>query len=98
MSPRTLEVLPTADGVALVRLCKGAGLPSRVPDVYGLGSRGSVEPPARAGLRGKPADRDVGVSDGSLSVMNERHGQRRDADLRTRLRSRDVSVGAWLTG
>jgi hypothetical protein len=36
---RTLGVLPTADGVALVRLSKAAGLPARVPDVYGLAFR-----------------------------------------------------------
>jgi hypothetical protein len=36
---RTLRVLPTDDGKALVRLSKGAGLPSRVPDVWGLAFR-----------------------------------------------------------
>lgn len=36
---RTPPVLPTDDGVALVRLSKAVGLPARVPDVYGLAFR-----------------------------------------------------------
>jgi len=36
---RTLRVLPADDGVALVRLSKGAGLPGRLPDVWGLAFR-----------------------------------------------------------
>lgn len=36
---RALCVLPTDDSAALVRLSKGAGLPSRVPDVWGLAFR-----------------------------------------------------------
>lgn len=36
---RKLRVLPVDGDVALVRVSKGAGLPSRVPDVYGLAFR-----------------------------------------------------------
>lgn len=36
---RTPPVLPTDEGVALVRLSKAVGLPARVPDVYGLAFR-----------------------------------------------------------